>query len=225
MKQEQINKLEKLSSIVKNYNDKKQLLDNDKVLSNGYYRDYFTANNTTKYKPKFNFSMLIILFCSLGLPALCTLRDINFATIIFLFAFLIGIVVLFICYKKSVSHWIKIKSKYNQDIQECNEIVNNLLTQMQEYKDIMLGVDMLEVVRSIAEAIEIYKNQKNNINKQGKIVSDLTSIIINQQKLELKRINLKNAQNIKYIKCKYCGITNNSNYSKCQNCGAILDDN
>ena len=185
MKQEQIKKLEKLSDIVKEYNDKKELLDNGKILSNGYYRDYFIANNTTKNKPVFNFAVLIILICVFLIPAICTLNEINFATIIFLIAFLIGVVVLIVFYKKNISHWVLVKSKFNNDLQQYEKIVKDLLNQMQKYKNFMMGVDLLEVdnlllilkldgVKSLSEAVQTYNNQKKQ--NQLSIIKDKINI-------------------------------------------------
>lgn len=238
MKQEQIKKLEKLSYLVKEYKDKLQLLNNDKILSNGYYRDYFIVNNTTKNRPSFNFGGLIIMICVFLIPALGILNKIDIASILFLLAFLVGTVILIVIYKKNIKHWNIIKFKYDKDIQENKKRVEDLLNQMQKYKSFMLGVDLLEVddilmilkldeVKCLSDAVLIYNNQKNNINKQDKTVSDLTSIIINQQKLELERVNLeyiKATNTQRRLKCKYCGTLNNQNNSKCENCGGLLNN-
>ena len=85
-----------------------------------------------------------------------------------------------------------------------------------------MAILKLDNVNSLNEAIELFKKSNKG---QDESISDLTKIIINQQKIELERINLENAKiknRKEYLKCKYCGVNNELNNSKCKNCGAAI---
>ena len=202
MKFQEINQLEHLSSIAKEYDDKKQLIDNDKILSKGYYRNYFIVLNTTKEKPKFSFGLFVIILCLFGIPVFCNFGNFNYAVIIWLFLLIISCVALIVSYIISINRWNRVVEEYNKLIKKYKTRFLEIQDELNQNKAILEDVDFsnidailailkLDNVNSLNEAIELFKKTNKG---QDESISDLTKIIINQQKIELERINLENAK-------------------------------
>ena len=220
MKKNNLTELESLANIVKKYKILYELVVNDRLLHDGYYKNIYDIKGINKQKPKFQFGIFFIL-CAIFIPGMCGAFAINAPVffVLLVVLFIILIVLSIILYNSYVRHWIKtnneiikLKTDSNIELIKTEKKItqyNNMLP-----KHLLLQADKIYEDMKVKgiESIKDYLNYKKESNAYINInvYNDYGANYYQSNTVE------------KYSICEYCGTTNNIKDYNCKNCGAHL---